>query len=108
MGLKSLPDLKLPPPQNEASHGSAMQDPLEPADPIVAQKSPFVLKLDPGTYWWCACGRSKKQPFCDGSHQGTHFTPHKVEVSTTRNVAFCGCKQSGIGAFCDGSHSRLS
>lgn len=77
------------------------------ADPIVAQKSPFVQKLEPGSYWWCACGRSAKQPFCDGSHKGTEFTPRQVDLAETRTVAWCGCKHSKNGAFCDGSHAKL-
>lgn len=76
-------------------------------EPIIAQKSPYVLKAGPGTYWWCACGRSKTQPFCDGSHQGTGLTPLQVEITAAKTVAWCGCKHSGHGAFCDGTHSKL-
>jgi CDGSH iron-sulfur domain-containing protein 3 len=76
-------------------------------DPVIAQKSPFVINVEPGTYWWCACGLSKGQPFCDGSHKGTGLAPHKVEIAVARTVAWCGCKQSATGAFCDGSHSKL-
>lgn len=76
-------------------------------EPIIAQKSPYVLKTGPGTYWWCACGRSKTQPFCDGSHQGTGLTPLRVEITSAKTVAWCGCKHSGHGAFCDGTHSKL-
>ena len=75
---------------------------------IVAQKGPFVLKMEPGTYYWCACGRSKKQPFCDGSHEGTGIGPRKMEVAVARTLAWCGCKQSATGAFCDGSHKHLT
>jgi CDGSH-type Zn-finger protein len=77
------------------------------ADPHIAQKSPFVLKLEPGTYFWCACGLSKKQPYCDGSHSGKGFSPQKVEITGAKTVAWCGCKHSKAGAFCDGSHARL-
>jgi CDGSH-type Zn-finger protein len=75
--------------------------------PIVAQKSPFVLPTEPGTYWWCACGRSKDQPFCDGSHKGTGLTPVKHEVTSAGKVAWCGCKHSGNRPLCDGSHRQL-
>jgi CDGSH-type Zn-finger protein len=75
--------------------------------PVICQKSPFVQNLPPGTYFWCACGRSKGQPFCDGSHKGTEFTPKKVELTAAKTVAWCGCKHSGNGAFCDGTHARL-
>jgi CDGSH-type Zn-finger protein len=63
--------------------------------------------MEPGTYWWCACGRSKTQPFCDGSHKGSGFTPEKVEIGEARTVAWCGCKHSGTKPMCDGTHSTL-
>ena len=55
---------------------------------------------------WCACGRSSAQPFCDGSHEGTGFTPVVVTVEEEKAVAWCGCKRTGTPPFCDGSHSR--
>jgi CDGSH-type Zn-finger protein len=76
-------------------------------EPVVAQRSPYTLDMQPGTYWWCACGRSKQQPFCDGSHKPTSLRPVKVEIETARRVAWCGCKHSGDGAFCDGTHRKL-
>jgi CDGSH-type Zn-finger protein len=76
-------------------------------EPIIAQRSPFVQKAEAGTFWWCACGASKKQPFCDGSHKGIGFGPRKVEIAEAKTVAWCGCKHSKNGAFCDGSHSKL-
>ena len=75
--------------------------------PDIPQKSPYVLKLEPGTYHWCACGKSKGQPFCDGSHQGTGLGPKKVEIDQAKTVALCGCKHSRNGALCDGSHAAL-
>ncbi|MBI5381059.1 MAG: CDGSH iron-sulfur domain-containing protein [Opitutae bacterium] len=75
--------------------------------PIIAQKAPFVQATNPGIYHWCTCGGSKKQPFCDGSHKGTGFSPKKVDIAEAKTVAWCGCKNSKNGAFCDGSHSRL-
>ncbi len=73
----------------------------------IARKFPYVQEMQPGSYYWCACGHSKTQPFCDGSHKGTGFTPLKVDLSVAKKVAWCGCKQSKTGAFCDGSHSKL-
>lgn len=77
------------------------------SDAIVIQKSPIVQKVEPGTYWWCACGRSKSQPFCDGSHKGTNLGPLKTEIKEAKTVAWCACKHSKTMPFCDGSHSKL-
>lgn len=80
------------------------------SEPKAADTKPKVLKVEPGTYWWCACGRSDDQPFCDGSHAGTDFRPMKVEVDeamASRPIAFCACKQTDDGFRCDGSHAKL-
>ena len=77
------------------------------AEPVVFRKSPLVQKTEAGTYWWCACGRSQTQPFCDGSHRGTGFAPKKVEVTQPATVAWCACKHSADAPFCDGTHSTL-
>jgi CDGSH iron-sulfur domain-containing protein 3 len=76
-------------------------------DPVIAQKSPYALELAAGTYWWCACGLSKTQPFCDGSHKQTSLTPVKFELATATKVWLCGCKLSKEKPHCDGSHKRL-
>ena len=76
-------------------------------EPVVVSKSPVVLKLEPGEYWWCSCGHSADQPFCDGSHKGTRFSPERIEIVESRNVALCNCKYSAAGAYCDGVHSSL-
>ncbi len=76
--------------------------------PIIAQKSPFPTEVAAETtYFWCACGRSSKQPFCDGSHKGTGITPVKWEAPETKKVFFCGCKSTANAPLCDGSHSKL-
>ena len=77
------------------------------SEPNICQKSPLVQKAEPGTYWWCTCGRSKAQPFCDGSHKGTDFTPRKVEITEAKTVAWCACKHSQNAPFCDGTHAKL-
>jgi CDGSH-type Zn-finger protein len=59
------------------------------------------------SYWWCACGLSKSQPFCDGSHKGSGITPVKWESDASKTVYFCGCKQSGKAPLCDGAHKAL-
>ena len=84
-----------------------MTDNNSAADPIIASKMPAVLKLEPGEYWWCSCGKSSKQPFCDGSHQGSSFQPKQVMIDEEKSIALCNCKHSGNGAFCDGAHSKL-
>lgn len=77
------------------------------ATPDIPQKQPYAQKLSVGTYWWCACGRSNNQPFCDGSHKGTEFTPVKTVLEEDKRVFFCGCKHTNKVPFCDGSHNKL-
>ena len=76
-------------------------------EPLIFQRGPIVQKVEPGTYWWCACGRSQSQPFCDGSHKGTEFVPQKVIIAEPKTVAWCACKHSGTMPFCDGTHNEL-
>lgn len=76
--------------------------------PHIAQKGPFPTPVVTGkTYYWCSCGQSKNQPFCDGSHKGSEFSPTQYKAEKDGTVYFCGCKQSGKGPLCDGSHSSL-
>jgi CDGSH-type Zn-finger protein len=75
---------------------------------VVAQKAPYGIEVEAGkTYYWCSCGRSKSQPFCDGSHQGTSFVPQAWTAETSGTQWFCGCKASANAPMCDGSHSRI-
>jgi CDGSH-type Zn-finger protein len=76
-------------------------------EPKIAKKGPYVIKEQPGEVYWCSCGYSKKQPYCDGSHNGTDFLPIKVIVKNEGEVAWCGCKQSSNKPYCDGAHSKL-
>lgn len=76
-------------------------------DARIAALSPAVLELEPGTYWWCRCGLSQNQPFCDGSHRGTAFSPLSFEIQDKKTVALCRCKHTGQSPFCDGTHRSL-
>jgi CDGSH-type Zn-finger protein len=77
------------------------------AEPHIAQRGPYAVELAPGDYWWCACGRSRRQPFCDGSHKATDFKPVKFTMGEAQKVWLCGCKRSKTMPFCDGSHKGL-
>ncbi len=76
--------------------------------PTVAQKGPYPVNVEAGKdYWWCQCGNSKNQPFCDGSHKSGPFTPLKYTATEAKTVYFCGCKQSAGKPLCDGTHKKL-
>ena len=77
------------------------------AEAEIYRKTPEVLDLEPGTYWWCACGRSQNQPWCDGSHKGSEFSPVKTEIEETKRVAMCNCKHTDNKPYCDGTHASL-
>lgn len=77
-------------------------------NPEIAQKSPYPVEVEAGKdYFWCACGRSKNQPFCDGSHKGTGISFVKYSATESKTVYFCGCKHTKNKPLCDGSHSGL-
>ena len=75
---------------------------------VIAKKGPFVVEVEEGkSYFWCACGKSANQPFCDGSHAGTGFTPVKWTADKSGKKGFCGCKSTANQPLCDGSHNSL-
>ena len=77
--------------------------------PNIAARSPMGLAVEAGkTYFWCACGLSAKQPFCDGSHKDTGFTPLKYTADRSGLVFFCRCKHTASPPMCDGTHSKLA
>lgn len=76
--------------------------------PHIAQKAPYPVEVEAGkSYFWCACGQSKNQPFCDGSHKGSSFNPVKFTAEESKKVWLCGCKHTGNQPFCDGAHKSL-
>lgn len=81
---------------------------MSDSKPKIADTKPVVLHLEAGTYYWCSCGRSANQPFCDGSHQGSEFQPLKISLEEGKKVAICNCKLTQNSPLCDGSHSQLS
>jgi len=77
--------------------------------PLIAQAGPYAVAVEAGkTYWWCACGRSANQPFCDGSHKACAIKPLKYLAGDSTTLWFCGCKRTGSAPLCDGSHDRLA
>lgn len=78
------------------------------SEPISAQNSPYGVQVEAGKqYYWCACGHSKKQPFCDGSHKAVGLAPLAFTAQKTEEAWLCGCKASGNKPFCDGSHKKI-
>ncbi len=78
------------------------------AEAIIAQKSPFAVPVEAGkSYWWCSCGKSAAQPYCDGSHKGSEFAPMKFTADADKTVYLCGCKATANAPFCDGRHAKL-
>lgn len=77
------------------------------SDRKIAAKVPVVLELEPGTYYWCSCGRSENQPFCDGAHKGTDISPLEFTVDEKKKYAMCLCKHTTKEPFCDGKHKML-
>ena len=76
--------------------------------PTIAQKSPISVNVEAGkSYWWCSCGNSKKQPFCDGTHKGGPFSPLEYKATSTATVWLCACKQTSNQPLCDGTHKKL-
>ena len=76
-------------------------------EPVCAAKAPIKLDLEPGQYWWCSCGRSAKQPFCDGAHKGTSFNPLPLKLEEQKTVWLCACKATKNPPYCDGAHKQL-
>ncbi len=79
------------------------------SNPEKAGDSPISVDVEAGKdYWWCACGKSQSQPFCDGSHKGTEFSPVQYTATESNTVWFCACKQTRNQPLCDGSHAKIN
>ena len=77
-------------------------------EPVIAQRAPMAIDVEAGKkYFWCSCGKSENQPFCDGAHKGTSFTPIVYESTSAQQVYFCACKHSKASPLCDGTHKDL-
>ena len=77
-------------------------------EPEIARKEPCEVDVEQGNeYWWCACGKSQSQPFCDGSHKGSGLFPLQYVAKRDQTVYFCACKLTANQPLCDGSHSDL-
>ena len=77
------------------------------AEPKIAGRSPCKVQLETGEHWWCACGESKSQPFCDGSHKATSFSPLQIVVDEPKEAYLCACKHTHNAPYCDGTHKGL-
>ena len=81
---------------------------MEEKLPKIATKFPIRVHVESGKkYFWCSCGLSKNQPFCDGSHRGSEFRPKSFTLTEKKKVALCQCKHTANPPFCDGTHSKL-
>ncbi len=77
-------------------------------EPVIVKRGPYVIEVEAGKrYFWCACGKSANQPFCDGAHKGTDFKPHSFIAEESKKVYLCGCKHTQNPPFCDGTHAKL-
>ena len=75
--------------------------------PVRASNTPYAIDVEAGkSYWWCACGKSAKQPFCDGAHKAIGMAPVKYDATESKKVFFCGCKATAKQPMCDGTHSK--
>ena len=68
---------------------------------------PIMVDLEPGKHYWCSCGKSKTEPFCDGSHVGTNFVPLEFVVETKKKAGLCTCGRTKKAPYCDGTHAKV-
>jgi len=73
----------------------------------MSKNLPVMMELEPGTYYWCSCGKTKKEPFCDGSHKDTGKTPVEFVVTEKKKAGLCTCGRTKKAPYCDGTHARV-
>lgn len=73
----------------------------------MSKNMPITMELEPGTYYWCSCGKSKNGPFCDGSHKGTSCAPIEFVVTEKKKAGLCNCGKSKNPPYCDGTHAKV-
>ena len=80
---------------------------MSESEPHIVKKQSIALKLEPGTYFYCRCGLSQDQPFCDGAHKNTEFRPKKFIIDTPQQAQICLCKHTKSAPYCDGTHRKI-
>jgi len=73
----------------------------------MSKDMPIILELEPDSYYWCSCGKTKNAPFCDGSHEGTQYLPVEFTITKKKQVALCNCQRTKDSPYCDGSHENI-
>jgi CDGSH-type Zn-finger protein len=73
----------------------------------MSTKMPVMVELEPGTYFWCGCGKSMKEPFCDGSHKDTTFVPVEFVIEAKKKAVLCMCRRTKKAPYCDGTHAKV-
>lgn len=76
-------------------------------EPHIVKKQCVAVKLMPGQYFFCTCGKSEDQPFCDGGHSGTDFVPKRFKISEPQVASLCLCKHTKNAPYCDGTHNKI-
>lgn len=94
--------------KGDKNDNKSNEKPIESKKPVVKQYAPIQVNLKKGeTYYYCTCGRTSNEPFCDGSHEGTQFKPMAFKAEKDESTYLWACKQTNNPPYCDGSHKNL-